>query len=116
MLRAGIYPLNSRIRALSHLQQVPLGESRAIPLDGGCRFVVSWWRSPGLNSVATGVRTGAVDGPLGWNRRSPAENGSKSLNGGRTVREGASISGTAVADLERDGGGFLRGLERESAA
>ena len=25
------------------------------------------------------------------------------------------MSGTAVADLERDGGGFLRGLERESA-
>jgi len=26
------------------------------------------------------------------------------------------MSGTAAADLERDGGGFLRGLERESAA
>ena len=63
--------------------------------------------------MATGVRTGAVDEPLGWNRRSPAENGSKSLKGGRTVREGVSISGTAAADLERDGGGFLRGLERE---
>ena len=66
--------------------------------------------------MATGVRTGAVDEPLGWNRRSPAENGSKSLKGGRTVREGVSISGTAAADLERDGGGFLRGLERKSAA
>ena len=43
-------------------------------------------------------------------------NGSKSLKGGRTVREGVSTSGTAAADLERDGGGFLRGLERESAA
>jgi len=43
-------------------------------------------------------------------------NGSKSLKGGRTVREGVSISGTTAADLERDGGGFLRGLERESAA
>ena len=42
-----------------------------------------------------------------------AENGSKSLKGGRTVREGASMSGTAAADLECDGGGFLRGLERE---
>ena len=40
-------------------------------------------------------------------------NGSKSLKGGRTVREGVSISGTAAADLERDGGGFLRGLERK---
>ena len=40
-------------------------------------------------------------------------NGSKSLKGGRTVREGVSISGTTAADLERDGGGFLRGLERE---
>ena len=28
-------------------------------------------------------------------------------------REGALTSGTAVADLERDGGGFLRGLERK---
>ena len=26
------------------------------------------------------------------------------------------MSGTAAADLERDGGGFLRGLERKSAA
>ena len=26
------------------------------------------------------------------------------------------MSGTAAADLERDGGGFLRGLEREGAA
>ena len=43
-------------------------------------------------------------------------NGPKSLKGGRTVREGVSISGTAAADLERDGGGFLRGLERKSAA
>ena len=43
-------------------------------------------------------------------------NGSKSLKGGRTVRAGVSISGTAAAALERDGGGFLRGLERESAA
>ncbi len=43
-------------------------------------------------------------------------NGSKSLKGGRKVREGALMSGTAAADLERDGGGFLRGLERESAA
>ena len=43
-------------------------------------------------------------------------NGPKSLKGGRTVREGVSISETAAADLERDGGGFLRGLERESAA
>ena len=34
-------------------------------IDGGGRFVVSWWRSPGLNSVATEVRTGAVDEPLG---------------------------------------------------
>ena len=34
-------------------------------------------------------------------------NGPKSLKGGRTVREGVSISGTAAADLERDGGGFL---------
>ena len=42
-----------------------------------------------------------------------AENGSKSLKGGRTVREGALMSGTAAADWERDGGGFLRGLERE---
>ena len=25
------------------------------------------------------------------------------------------MSGTAAADLERDGGGFLRGLERKSA-
>ena len=65
--------------------------------------------------MATGVRTGAVDQPLGWNRRSPAVNGSKSLKGGRTVREGVSISGTAAADLERDGGGFLRGLERKDA-
>ena len=31
-----------------------------------------------------------------------AENGSKSLKGGRTVREGASMSGTAAADLERE--------------
>ena len=31
-------------------------------------------------------------------------NGPKSLKGGRTVREGVSISGTAAADLERDGG------------
>ena len=45
-----------------------------------------------------------------------AENGLKSLKGGRTVREGALMSGTAAADLERDGGGLLRGLERESAA
>ena len=44
---------------------------------------------------------------------SPAENGSKSLKGGRTVREGALMSGTAAADLERDGGGFLRGFERD---
>ena len=43
-----------------------------------------------------------------------AENGSTSLKGGRTVREGVSISGTAAADLERDGGGFLRGLERKT--
>ena len=41
-------------------------------------------------------------------------NGSKSLKGGRTVREGASMSGTAATDLERDGGGFLRELERET--
>ena len=88
---------------------------REFRIDGGGRFVVSWWRSPGLNSVATEVRTGVVDQPLGWNRRSPAENGSKSLKGGRTVREGVSISGTAAADLERDGGGFLCGLECESA-
>ena len=40
-------------------------------------------------------------------------NGSKSLKGGWTVREGALMLGTAAADLERDGGGFLRGLERE---
>ena len=32
------------------------------------------------------------------------------------VREGVLISGPAAADLERDGGGFLRGLERKSAA
>ena len=63
--------------------------------------MVSYSCSPGLNSAATEVRT------------SLAENGSKSLKGGRTVREGASMSGTAAADLERDGGGFLRGLERE---
>jgi hypothetical protein len=31
-----------------------------------------------------------------------AENGLKSLKGGRTVREGASMSGTAAADLERE--------------
>ena len=31
-----------------------------------------------------------------------AENGSKSLKGGRTVREGALTSGTAAADLERE--------------
>ena len=66
--------------------------------------------------MATEVRTGAVDEPLGWNRRSPAVNGPKSLKGGRTVREGALMSGTAAVDLERDGGGFLRGLERKSAA
>ena len=31
-----------------------------------------------------------------------AENGSKSLKGGRTVREGALTSGTTAADLERE--------------
>ena len=60
--------------------------------------------------MATGVRTGAVDEPLGWNRRSPAENGSKSLKGGRTVREGALTSGTAAADLEREGEASSAGL------
>ena len=43
----------------------------------------------------------------------PAENGSTSLKGGRTVLEGALTSGTMAAGLECDGGGFLRGLERK---
>ena len=64
-------------------------------------FMVSYFCSPELNSVATEVRTGAMKA-VGWNRHSPAENGSKSLKGGRTVREGALTSGTAAADLERE--------------
>ena len=43
-------------------------------------------------------------------------NGPKSLKGGWTVREGVSISVAAAAVKEKDGGGFLRGLERKSAA
>ena len=34
-------------------------------IDGRHKFMLSYSRSPGLNSVATGVRTGAVDEPLG---------------------------------------------------
>ena len=79
-------------------------------------FMVLYACSPGLNSVATGVRTGVVDEPLGWNRRSPAENGSKSLKGGRTVREGALTSGTTAADLEREEEASSAGLNAIRAA
>ena len=40
----------------------------------------------------------------------PAENGSKSLKGGRTVREGVLTSGTTAADLEREGEASSAGL------
>ena len=45
-----------------------------------------------------------------------AENGSKSLKGGRTVREGASMSGTAAADLEREEEASSAGLSARCAA
>ena len=34
-------------------------------IDGGHKFMLSYSRSSGLNSVATGVRTGAFEEPLG---------------------------------------------------
>ena len=85
-------------------------------IDGERSFMVSYACSPELNSVATEVRTGAIDEPLGLNRSSLAENGSKSLKGGRTVREGASMSGTAAADLEREEEASSAGLSARCAA
>ena len=71
--------------------------------------------SPELNSVATVVRTGAMKA-VGWNRHSPAENGSKSLKGGRTVREGVLTSGTTATDLEREEEASSAGLSAICAA
>ena len=77
--------------------------------------MVLYVRSPELNSVATEVRTGAMKA-VGWNRHSPAENGSKILKGGRTVREGALTSGTTAADLEREEEASSAGLSARCAA
>ncbi len=44
---------------------VYLFKSQKFQIDGGHKFMLSYSRSSGLNSVATGVRTGAVDEPLG---------------------------------------------------
>ncbi len=51
--------------------------------------------------MATGVGTGAMKAVGLKPMESLSENGSKSLKGGWTVREGAWMSGTAAADLER---------------
>jgi len=52
----------------------------------------------------------------GYVRGSLAAKGSESLKGGRTILEGAWISGTAEADWDRDEPGMVRGLERMSVA
>ena len=88
---------------------------RALGIDGGRGFMVSYVRSPELNSVATEVRTGALKvvglklAESCWERIEKPEGWADGPGGGVDVGNRDCRFGTR-------GGGFLRGLECENAA